>query len=159
MSSFCLKSIKVLNIGSCGVGVYSCFLKSFSGKEFLFLKKAEFPFCAFAKRAFRAWEQVCFSRSDVSETLKSGVPTRQLPPGRTQVFGNLSSDSAPPKAVLSAAHFQVTLKTHLWLRLQFLRSSFVENQVDRVSWGLSEPLSWGLEGVASGAGASWPRLP
>ena len=83
MSSFYLKCIKVLSIGTCWERGYSCFPKSFAGKEFLFWKKAEFSFCTFPRRAFRAREQVCFSRSGVSETVEAGVRIRLLAPGRT----------------------------------------------------------------------------
>ena len=80
----------------------------------------------------------CPRHSPVGGSCKP-VSTRAKP----RCSGFFSFNCAPQGAVLSAAQFQVTLKTPLWLELQFLRSFVVENQRDRVSWGLSEPLFGG----------------
>lgn len=55
-----------------GKGFVVEFSKIVFGERVFVFEKAEFSFRTFPRRAFRAWNQVCFSRSGASETPVGG---------------------------------------------------------------------------------------
>lgn len=68
------------------------------------------------------------------------------------MLGNFSFNPDAQSASLSATQFHVTFKTHLWAELQLLGSFFLENQIHRVSWGLSGASFLGIRGGRLGSG-------